>query len=103
MRKLLKINKGKRLGGTSGGAASVMKHKWFSGFNWKGLLKKELEVPINPEVSKLGEGVVWDVLEHTSKNCWRITCTHFAVLGLGIIYLIGPSDACYHRGAALFF
>ena len=54
MRKLLKINKGKRLGGTSGGAASVMKHKWFSGFNWKGLLKKELEVPINPEVSKLG-------------------------------------------------
>eukprot|EP00904_Undaria_pinnatifida_P012131 jgi/Undpi1/8048/HiC_scaffold_24.g10520.m1 len=50
VRRLLKINKGKRLGGTSGGAASVMKHKWFSGFNWKGLLKKELEVPINPEL-----------------------------------------------------
>ncbi|CAN0509804.1 unnamed protein product, partial [Scytosiphon promiscuus] len=51
VRRLLKVNKSKRLGRTAGGAASVMKHKWFSGFNWKGLLDKTLEVPIDPQVS----------------------------------------------------
>lgn len=27
-----------------------MKHKWYSGFDWEGLLKKQLEVPIEPQV-----------------------------------------------------
>ncbi|CAM9582066.1 unnamed protein product, partial [Scytosiphon promiscuus] len=50
VRKLLKINKSKRLGKAAGGAGSVMKHKWFSGFDWEGLLKKQLEVPIAPKL-----------------------------------------------------
>lgn len=50
VRKLLKINKSKRLGKAAGGAGSVMKHKWFSGFDWEGLLKKQLKVPIEPKV-----------------------------------------------------
>lgn len=50
VRKLLKINKSKRLGKAAGGASSVMKHKWYSGFDWEGLLKKQLEVPIEPKV-----------------------------------------------------
>lgn len=53
IRKLLKINKSKRLGKAAGGAASVMKHKWYSGFDWEGLLKKQLEVPIKPQVCLL--------------------------------------------------
>ncbi|CAM9896563.1 unnamed protein product [Ectocarpus sp. 6 AP-2014] len=44
VRKLLKINKSKRLGKAAGGAGSVMKHKWYSGFDWEGLLKKQLEL-----------------------------------------------------------
>lgn len=50
VRKLLKINKSKRLGKAAGGAGSVMKHKWYSGFDWEGLLKRQLEVPIEPQV-----------------------------------------------------
>lgn len=50
-RKLLKIKKSKRLGNTAGGAKSVMNHKWFSGFDWDKLLKRQLEAPINPNVS----------------------------------------------------
>lgn len=50
VRKLLKINKSKRLGKTAGGAGGVMKHKWFSGFDWEGLLKRQLEVPVDPMV-----------------------------------------------------
>ncbi|CAM9531166.1 unnamed protein product [Ectocarpus fasciculatus] len=50
VRKLLKINKSKRLGKAAGGAGSVMKHKWYSGFDWEGLLKKQLEVPIAPKL-----------------------------------------------------
>lgn len=56
IRRLLKINKSKRLGKTAGGARAVMKHKWFSGFDWEGLLKKQLEVPIKPNVREAGEG-----------------------------------------------
>eukprot|EP00752_Nemacystus_decipiens_P011818 g10487.t1 len=50
VRKLLKINKSKRLGKAAGGAGSVMKHKWYAGFDWEGLLKKQLEVPIEPQL-----------------------------------------------------
>jgi len=42
----------KRLGRTKGGAKVVMKHKWFSGFDWVALLGKKMkEVPILPKIS----------------------------------------------------
>jgi len=46
----LKTFQSKRLGRTKGGAGSVMKQKWFSGFDWNSLLARELEVPIKPTV-----------------------------------------------------
>ncbi|CAN0481918.1 unnamed protein product, partial [Phaeothamnion confervicola] len=50
LRKLLKLNKSKRLGKTRGGASAVMKHKWYSGFNWDGLVQRAIDPPIVPTV-----------------------------------------------------
>jgi len=51
-RKLLRVHQSKRLGRTKGGAKVVMKHKWFSGFDWVALLGKKMkEVPILPKIS----------------------------------------------------
>eukprot|EP00579_Thalassiosira_antarctica_P002729 CAMPEP_0201876002 /NCGR_PEP_ID=MMETSP0902-20130614/7809_1 /ASSEMBLY_ACC=CAM_ASM_000551 /TAXON_ID=420261 /ORGANISM="Thalassiosira antarctica, Strain CCMP982" /LENGTH=718 /DNA_ID=CAMNT_0048403167 /DNA_START=106 /DNA_END=2262 /DNA_ORIENTATION=- len=53
VKKLLKTYQSKRLGRTKGGASSVMKQKWFSGFDWNSLLARELEVPLKPNVKDL--------------------------------------------------
>lgn len=50
VKKLLKTFQSKRLGRTKGGAGSILKQKWFSGFDWNSLLARELEVPIKPTV-----------------------------------------------------
>mmetsp|Transcript_37602 Transcript_37602/g.80214 ORF Transcript_37602/g.80214 Transcript_37602/m.80214 type:complete len:678 (+) Transcript_37602:178-2211(+) len=43
----------KRLGRTQGGAAEIIKHQWFSGFDWDGLLGKTMKVPSKPKVGNL--------------------------------------------------
>lgn len=50
VKRLLRTYQNKRLGRTKGGTAGVMKHKWFSGFDWDALLNKTMEVPISPIV-----------------------------------------------------
>lgn len=50
VKKLLKTHQSKRLGRTKGGTATIIKHKWFSGFNWDALLNKKMEVPILPKL-----------------------------------------------------
>ena len=50
VRKLLKTYQSKRLGRTRGGTSAVMKHKWFSGFDWDALLGKRMKVPIAPKI-----------------------------------------------------
>lgn len=53
VKKLLRTYQSKRLGRTKGGTAAIMKHKWFSGFDWNALMKKEMDVPIKPEVKNM--------------------------------------------------
>ena len=43
----------RRLGRTQGGADEIMKHQWFSGFDWDALLGKTMKVPFKPNVGKL--------------------------------------------------
>jgi hypothetical protein len=50
VKKLLRTYQSKRLGRTKGGTAAVMKHKWFSGFDWDALMNKKMTVPIKPKV-----------------------------------------------------
>jgi cGMP-dependent protein kinase len=50
VKKLLRTYQSKRLGRTKGGTSAVMKHKWFSGFDWDALMNKTMPVPIQPKV-----------------------------------------------------
>ena len=51
IKKLTRSYQSKRLGRTKGGCAAIMKTKWFSGFDWEALMKKEMEVPIKPSAT----------------------------------------------------
>ena len=53
VKKLLRTFQSKRLGRTKGGTAAVMKHKWFSGFDWDALMNKTMNVPIKPKVKSM--------------------------------------------------
>ncbi|CAM9504623.1 unnamed protein product [Chrysoparadoxa australica] len=88
LRRLLKLNKSKRLGRTKGGAANVMKHKWYSGFDWDGLTQRTITPPIVPKVSQLSLTHVLarsptHTLSLTSSpalNCRSRTCSMVATL-----------------------
>jgi len=49
-KKLLKLSQSKRLGNGKGQIGAIIKHKWFSGFDWEGLCERSLEVPVPIEV-----------------------------------------------------
>ena len=51
IKKLLRSQQGKRLGNTRGGTAAVIKHKWFSSFDWTGLESAEMKAPYKPSIS----------------------------------------------------
>jgi len=50
IKKLLHTSQTKRLGRTAGGATTVMCHRWFSNFDWDGLMECRLKPPIKPEI-----------------------------------------------------
>jgi cGMP-dependent protein kinase len=60
IKKLLKTYQSKRLGRTKGGASSVMKQKWFAGFDWNSLLQRKLEVPLKPDVKNCEDASNFD-------------------------------------------
>lgn len=51
VKKLLRSQQAKRLGNTRGGTAAVIKHKWFSSFDWAALENMEMKVPYKPQVA----------------------------------------------------
>jgi len=51
IKKLLRSQQAKRFGNTRGGTAAVVKHKWFSSFNWAGMENFEMKAPYVPTVS----------------------------------------------------
>jgi hypothetical protein len=48
--RLLHGNQTKRLGNTKEGIQGIIKHRWFSGFDWDGLLNRKMPAPIVPSV-----------------------------------------------------
>jgi serine/threonine protein kinase len=48
LKKLLRSQQSKRLGNTRGGTAAVVKHKWFSSFDWAGLETGDTVAPFKP-------------------------------------------------------
>jgi cGMP-dependent protein kinase len=51
IKKLLRSQQGKRLGNTRGGTAAVVKHKWFSSFDWASIESGEMPAPYVPTIS----------------------------------------------------
>jgi len=50
IRKLMHLDRSKRIGILKGGADDIQKHKWFKGIDWDAMLRKEIPPPIVPEV-----------------------------------------------------
>ena len=51
VKKLLRSQQAKRLGNTRGSTAAVIKHKWFSSFDWAGLETGDMKAPYKPKVT----------------------------------------------------
>lgn len=65
IKKLLNSSKSKRLGRTMGGGGAVMQHRWYSDFDWDGMLEKRLAVPLQP---KTQETLCEDSFTHSSAS-----------------------------------
>ena len=50
IKKLLRSQQGKRLGNTRGGTAAVVKHKWFSSFDWASIESGDAKAPYQPTI-----------------------------------------------------
>jgi len=60
IKKLLRSQQGKRLGNTKGGTAAVIKHKWFSSFDWAGLENADMKAPYKPSISSKADVTNFD-------------------------------------------
>jgi len=73
IKKLLRSQQAKRLGNTRGGTAAVIKHKWFSSFDWAGLEKMETRAPYKPAIAAkddIGNFDVFDEGEIPASSDW---------------------------------
>jgi len=73
IKKLLRSQQAKRLGNTRGGTAAVIKHKWFSSFDWAGLEKIETRAPYKPAIASkddIGNFDVFDEGEVPPSSDW---------------------------------
>lgn len=85
VKKLLRSQQGKRLGNTRGGTAAVVKHKWFSSFDWVSIENGEARAPYVPEVKGKGDVTNFDQFDDGENpviyNCIIfITRMHFNYL-----------------------
>lgn len=55
IRRLLTVDRSKRLGNLRGGAMDVMMHPWFSGVDWGALERRQIRAPIIPPVADAGQ------------------------------------------------
>ncbi|XP_006877299.1 PREDICTED: cAMP-dependent protein kinase catalytic subunit PRKX [Chrysochloris asiatica] len=55
IRKLLVVDRTKRLGNMKNGANDIKRHRWFRGIDWEGVPQRRLKPPIIPKVSNDGD------------------------------------------------
>ena len=83
IKKLLRSQQGKRLGNTRGGTAAVVKHKWFSSFDWAGLETGDMTPPYKPALSGKDDVTNFDEFDEGEipVSCYiDIDCTIYHVL-----------------------
>lgn len=95
IRKLLKLNKSKRLGKMRGGCQAVVKHKWFSGFDWAGLLRRELEPPIKPAAKNIFDTAGYDMAVDDNEIEPAAACPEWSpgkVARMPVLSSLSPTD-----------
>jgi len=68
IRRLLVVNRVKRLGNLKGGAEDVKAHKWFSEIDWTDVYEKKLQPPIRPTVNGEGDTGNFDEYDEDDKS-----------------------------------
>ena len=63
----------RRLGCMSDGTEGVMKHRFYQGFDWQGLLDKKIDPPYKPNIPKKIEtiGKRDDGKDHAAESKWN--------------------------------
>jgi len=93
--KLLAQNQSKRLGNMKDGVKDIIKHKWFSGFDWDGLLGRKLKPPICPVIKSKGDASNFDDYpEETTKPAacpeWDVSSAFSCLLACLPACLLAP-------------
>lgn len=73
IKSLCTVDQSKRMGRTKGGTRIIMEHLWYSGFSWKALMDKSMEVPNILKHEILGENSK-SQSKHISKVCCSYSC-----------------------------
>ncbi|CAD7081429.1 unnamed protein product [Hermetia illucens] len=71
VKKLLVLDRTKRLGNMKNGADDVKKHRWFKNINWTDVLNKKTQPPIIPEVHFEGDTSNFDEYPETDWKAAR--------------------------------
>eukprot|EP00899_Mesostigma_viride_P009418 jgi/Mesvir1/18478/Mv14326-RA.2 len=61
IRGLLVTDRSMRLGNLKDGALDIKRHRWFSGFDWKGVAQQTMRAPLRPVVSHPGDCSNFDI------------------------------------------
>jgi hypothetical protein len=90
IKKLLRSQQGKRLGNTRGGTAAVVKHKWFSSFDWASIENGEAKAPYMPTIKGKDDVTNFDQFDEGEVAVSLVGCL-FAIIILfciNISYII---------------
>ena len=63
IKRLLVIDKSRRLGSMKNGPEDVKAHRWFKGIDWEALVQRKLPPPIVPKISHEGDTRNFDKYE----------------------------------------
>jgi hypothetical protein len=89
IKKLLRSQQGKRLGNTRGGTAAVVKHKWFSSFDWASIENGEAKAPYTPNIKSKDDVTNFDQFDEGEVP---VRCCYVVLSSLPFTYLVSLSN-----------
>lgn len=95
IKKLLRSQQGKRLGNTRGGTAAVVKHKWFSSFDWASIENGEAKAPYMPSIKGKDDVTNFDQFDEGDVPVSAVFCVFF------VFFLCGVTLCAALRGLQL--
>ena len=83
IKKLLRSQQGKRLGNTRGGTAAVVKHKWFSSFDWAAIENGEAKAPHAPTIKGKADVSNFDQFDEDLTQVSNMLCLDISYMTIG--------------------